>query len=58
MTEPFVDLEDVCDIITLALTEPGHEGRLYELTGPEALGFAQIAALLSEPPAARSATSR
>ena len=37
VAEPFVDLEDVCDIITLALTEPGHDGRLYELTGPESL---------------------
>jgi uncharacterized protein YbjT (DUF2867 family) len=47
VAEPFVDLEDVCDIITIALTEPSHRGRLYELTGPEALEFAQVAELLS-----------
>jgi uncharacterized protein YbjT (DUF2867 family) len=39
--EPFVDVEDVADVAAAALTEPGHEGRLYELTGPRLLTFAQ-----------------
>ena len=39
--EPFVDVEDVADVATAALTEAGHEGRLYELTGPRLLTFAQ-----------------
>lgn len=38
--EPFVDAEDVADVAVAALTEPGHEGRLYELTGPRLLTFA------------------
>ncbi len=39
--EPFVDVEDVADVATTALTEYGHEGRLYELTGPRLLTFEQ-----------------
>jgi uncharacterized protein YbjT (DUF2867 family) len=39
--EPFVDVEDVADVAAAALTEPGHEGRLYELTGPRLLTFAE-----------------
>ncbi len=42
--EPFVDVEDVADVAVAALTEPGHEGRLYELTGPRLLTFAQAVA--------------
>jgi len=38
--EPFVDADDIADVATLALTEPGHEGRIYELTGPRLLSFA------------------
>ena len=39
--EPFVDVEDVADVAAAALTQPGHEGRLYELTGPRLLTFAE-----------------
>jgi uncharacterized protein YbjT (DUF2867 family) len=39
--EPFVDVEDVADVAAAALTEPGHDGRLYELTGPRLLTFAE-----------------
>jgi uncharacterized protein YbjT (DUF2867 family) len=38
--EPFVDVEDIADIAVAALTEEGHAGRLYELTGPRLLTFA------------------
>jgi len=38
--EPFVDADDIADVATLALTEEGHEGRIYELTGPRLLSFA------------------
>ncbi|MCH6553434.1 MAG: NAD(P)H-binding protein, partial [Acidobacteria bacterium] len=38
--EPFVDAEDIADVAVAALTENGHEGRLYELTGPRLLTFA------------------
>lgn len=39
--EPFVDAEDIAEVAVAALTEDGHEGRLYELTGPQLLSFAQ-----------------
>ncbi|MQA91884.1 MAG: NAD(P)H-binding protein [Gemmatimonas sp.] len=32
--EPFVDLDDVADVAAAALTEEGHVGQLYEITGP------------------------
>lgn len=41
VTEPFVDVEDIADVAVAALTEPGHAGRLYELTGPRLLTFAE-----------------
>ncbi len=39
--EPFVDAEDVADVAVAALTEAGHAGRLYELTGPRLLTFGE-----------------
>jgi uncharacterized protein YbjT (DUF2867 family) len=39
--EPFVDVEDVADVAVAALTAPGHDGRLYELTGPRLLTFGE-----------------
>lgn len=45
--EPIIDLEDVADIAVAALTEPGHEGQTYELTGPRLLSFAEAAEALS-----------
>jgi uncharacterized protein YbjT (DUF2867 family) len=39
--EPFVDVEDIADVAFAALTEDGHVGRLYELTGPRLLTFAE-----------------
>ena len=39
--EPFVDLDDVADVAVAALTEDGHGGQVYELTGPRALTFAE-----------------
>lgn len=41
IAEPFVDAEDIADVAVAALTDPGHIGRLYELTGPRLLTFAQ-----------------
>ena len=39
--EPFVDADDIADVAVTALTQPGHAGKLYELTGPRALTFAE-----------------
>ena len=37
--EPFVDVDDIADIASQLLTEPGHSRQLYEITGPRALTF-------------------
>jgi uncharacterized protein YbjT (DUF2867 family) len=39
--EPFVDAEDIADVAYAALTEDGHAGEVYELTGPRLLTFAE-----------------
>ena len=39
--EPFVDADDIADVAVAALTQPGHAGQVYELTGPRLLTFAQ-----------------
>ena len=39
--EPFIDVEDIADVAALALAEDGHEGQVYELTGPRMLTFEQ-----------------
>ena len=43
-----VDARDIAAVAVKALTEPGHEGKTYPITGPEALSFDEIAAILSE----------
>jgi uncharacterized protein YbjT (DUF2867 family) len=42
--EPFVDVEDIADVAFAALTEAGHAGEIYELTGPRALRFDEAVA--------------
>ena len=42
--EPFVDADDIADVAVAALTEGGHAGQLYELTGPRLWTFAEAAA--------------
>lgn len=39
--EPFIDADDIADAAVAALLEDGHEGELYELTGPRLLTFAE-----------------
>lgn len=46
--EGYVDADDIADVVTAALTEEGHEGQIYELTGPELLTFRDIAKLFQE----------
>ena len=42
-----VDVRDIAAAVAAALTESGHENKTYNLTGPEALTHAQMAAGLS-----------
>ncbi|RJO72306.1 NmrA family transcriptional regulator [Nocardia panacis] len=39
--EPFVDADDIAEVAVAALTDDGHVGRTYDLTGPRALTFAE-----------------
>lgn len=43
-----VDVRDNAAAAAAALTEPGHEGRTYTLTGPEALTHAEMADAISD----------
>ncbi len=43
----YVDARDIAAVAVRALTEPGHEGKAYPLTGPEALTCAAMAGILS-----------
>ena len=46
--EPFVDADDIADVATAALMEPGHTGQVYELTGPRLLTFAEAVQEIAE----------
>ncbi|RFU36978.1 NmrA family transcriptional regulator [Actinomadura logoneensis] len=46
--EPFVDADDIADVAVAALTEDGHAGEVYEVTGPRALTFAEAMGEISE----------
>ncbi len=43
-----VDVRDIAAVAVKALTEGGHEGKTYVLTGPDSLSYAEIAQKLSE----------
>lgn len=47
VAEPFVDVDDIAEVVVAALTEPGHAGEVYEVTGPRLMTFADIASELS-----------
>jgi uncharacterized protein YbjT (DUF2867 family) len=42
-----IDVSDIAEVAARALTEPGHEGKTYRLTGPEALSMDEVAEKLS-----------
>ena len=42
-----VDARDIAAVAVAALTEPGHEGQTYVITGGEAVNYAQVAEKLS-----------
>ena len=45
--EPFVDVDDIAEVAVVALTQPGHAGEIYEVTGPRMLTLADVAEELS-----------
>lgn len=44
----FVDTRDIARVTAEVLTTEGHKGKIYTLTGPAALGIAEVAEILSE----------
>jgi uncharacterized protein YbjT (DUF2867 family) len=46
--EPFIDTDDIADAAVAALTDDKHIGRVYELTGPWLLTFAEAVAEIAK----------
>lgn len=46
--EPFVDVDDIADVVVAALTEDSHDGEVYEVTGPRLMTFNEVAKTLSK----------
>ena len=42
-----VDVRDIAAVAAAALADSGHEGKIYEITGPEALSHSEMANMLS-----------
>ena len=48
IVEPFIDIDDIADVAVAALTQPELRNRLFEVSGPRAMTFAQCVAEISE----------
>jgi uncharacterized protein YbjT (DUF2867 family) len=46
--EPFVDADDLADVAVAALTQDGHVGELYEVTGPRLVTFSEAVDEIAE----------
>ncbi len=46
--EPFVDADDIADVVVAALTDGKHGHKVYELTGAELLSFESATAMISK----------
>ena len=46
--EPFIDIDDIADVVVKALTEDGHAGEVYEVTGPRLMTFSDAVAEIAE----------
>src|SRR5258706_497611 len=42
-----IDIGDIAEVAATVLTNPGHEGKTYPITGPEALSMTEVAEKLS-----------
>ena len=45
--EPYVDADDIADVVTAALTQDHHHEQVYEVTGPRLMTLSDVAADLS-----------
>ena len=48
IVEPFVDVDDIAGVAVAALTRPELRNRVFEVSGPRALTFAECVAAISE----------
>jgi uncharacterized protein YbjT (DUF2867 family) len=46
--EPFIDLDDLADVVVASLTDDKHIGQLYEVTGPRLITFREAVALVAK----------
>ncbi|MFF6908088.1 NAD(P)H-binding protein [Streptomyces sp. NPDC012389] len=46
--EPFIDADDVAEVAAAVLTEDGNDGKVYDLSGPRALTFAEATRTIAE----------
>jgi len=46
--EPFIDANDIAEVVALSLTQKKHTGKIYELTGPQLLSFKDAISLISK----------
>lgn len=44
---PFVDTGDIAEVVVQALLDDAHNGKTYEITGPQALTFAEVIAKIA-----------
>ncbi|WP_345678358.1 NAD(P)H-binding protein [Yinghuangia aomiensis] len=44
----FVDADDIAEVAAAALTDVRHAGRIYQLTGPRSLGFAEAVEIIGK----------
>lgn len=45
--EPFIDIDDIADVVAAAFMDPGLRNRLFEVTGPRAMTFAECVGEIS-----------
>ncbi|GAB3259312.1 Rossmann-fold NAD(P)-binding domain-containing protein [Arthrobacter pigmenti] len=48
MRQAFNDARDIAAVVAAALTEDGHHGQTYELSGPDAITFGEAAGMVSK----------
>lgn len=48
IVEPIIDIDDIADVVVATLTEDGHVGERYEVTGPRLMTFAEMAGVLTQ----------
>ncbi|MEM1213228.1 MAG: NmrA family transcriptional regulator [Planctomycetota bacterium] len=48
VAEPFIDIDDIAAVAVAALTQPGHAGEVYDVTGPRLLTLPQAVGAIAE----------